>query len=141
MSLDRVKFLAGIVTEGSKYEEPKANHEKKSFASDEANAKGKEVKDKPEMKQTHPKTSEKTGDQSAAHTKKAGGKVVRKDIDQSAYYKKGTKGKTNEPKANHAKKVGGDVVKEWAQQIVESGDVEGTIRDLIEALQKQGVEL
>ena len=141
MSLDRIKFLAGVVTESSKYAEPKANHEKKSFSSDEAHAKGHDVKDKPTMKMEKPKTSEKTGDQSGDHTKKPGGKVVAKDIDTKGHYKKGTKGNTSEPKANHEKKLGGKAIKEMAQTIAESGDVEGAMRDLLAALEEQGVQL
>ncbi len=148
----RMQFLAGNLQEGvNMYAEPKADHKVDSKSGTDSHAKGHDIKDKPEMDMTHPKTSKLTGDKSGDGKKDAGGKVVKDKNEMSEVQKKGGKGKTEEPKANHAKKSfasdkahanGKDIhVKEWAQAIVESGDVEGTVRELIAALQEAGVEL
>ena len=146
--LTRLKFLAGVpLNEGEHlYSEPKADHEVKSGAGTDTTAHGKDHKDKPEMDWTHPKTSKNTGDKSGDGKKPGGhpdGKVVKDKNEMGEHHKKGGKGHTDEPKANHQKKLGGKEVhvKEWAQAIVESGDVEGTMRDLLAALQEAGVEL
>lgn len=133
----RMQFLAGVpLTEGANlYAEPKADHAKKLG--------GDEVNDSLGHEHQKPETSKKTGDKSGDHEKKTGGDVVKKDNEMDMEQKKGGKGHTEEPKANHAVKTGGEAVhvKEWAQAIVESGDVEGTMRDLLAALQEAGVEL
>lgn len=147
MDLTRIKFLAGNLEEGANlYAEPKADHHKKSFADSDSHAHGKDHKDKPEMEWTKPETSKKTGDKSGDGKKPGGhpdGKVVKKDIDMQHSHKKGGKGHTDEPKANHSMKLGGKKVhvKEWAEAIVESGDVEGTMRELLAALEEAGVKL
>ena len=133
--LTRLKFLAGNLEEGvNMYAEPKADHKIKLGGDGE-------VHDELGHKMKHPKTSEKTGQQSGNHEKKAGGDVVKDKNEMDMHHKKGGKGPTEEPKANHSKKLGGDVVKEWAKAIVESGDAEGTVRELLAALQEAGVEL
>ena len=152
----RLQFLAGVPLEegANMYAEPKANHKVDSKSGTDSHANGHDIKDKPEMDMMHPKTSKNTGDKSGDGKKPGGhpdGKVVKDKNEMSEKHTKGGKGHTDEPKANHAKKSfasdaahakGKDIhVKEWAQAIVESGDVEGTIRELLAALEEAGVEL
>lgn len=78
MKLERLLYLAGIkaddesVEEG-KYEEPKANHAKKDFATDKAHAKGKSGVKAPEGKLKTPSKS-KYNEPKANGKKKLGGK-------------------------------------------------------------------
>lgn len=96
------------------------------------------------MDMTHHKAGHKSDDKEpkATHEKKTGGDVVKKDNKMDkVHHNAGHKSDDKEPKATHEKKVGGDVVKEMAQAIVESGDVEGTLRELIGALREAGIDL
>jgi hypothetical protein len=140
--LTRLQFLAGNLQEGvNMYAEPKATHKVDSKSGTDSHANGHDIKDKAEMDMMHPKTSKKTGDKSGDGKKETGGKVVKDKNEMDQHHKKGGKGHTDEPKANHAVKVGGKVVKEWAEAIAESGDVEGTMRELLAALEEVGVKL
>jgi len=79
MKLERLLYLAGIkaddesVEEG-KYDEPKANHAKKDFATDKAHAKGKSDVKAPEGKLNTPSGSK--YNEPKAKGKKTGGKEV-----------------------------------------------------------------
>lgn len=155
MDLKRLQFLAGNLNEGANlYAEPMADHKVDSKSTTDSHANGHDIKDKPEMDMKKLDTSKNTGDKSGDGKKPEGhpdGKVVKNKNDMDMHHKKGGKGNTAEPKANHAKKSfasdkahasGKDIhVKEWAQAIAESGDVEGTMRELLSALEEAGVEL